>query len=44
MKNTIKINRQKLYDEIWEISASGVAKQYGLNYAKVIERAKVLNV
>ena len=41
MENTIKINRQKLYDEIWEISASGVAKQYGLNYAKVIESAKV---
>ena len=41
---TIKINRQKLYDEIWEISAFGVAKQYGLNYAKVIESAKVLNV
>ena len=44
MENTIKINRQKLYDEIWEISASGVAKQYGLNYPKVIESAKVLNV
>lgn len=44
MQVTIKINRQKLYDEIWEISAFGVAKQYGLIYAKVIESAKVLNV
>lgn len=24
MRNTIKIDRQKLYDEIWEISASGI--------------------
>ena len=40
MENTIKINRQKLYDEIWEISASGVAKQYGLNYAKLLQSCK----
>ena len=40
MENTIKINRQKLYDEIWEISASGVAKKYGLNYAKLLQSCK----
>ena len=29
-----------MYDEIWEISASGVAKQYGLNYAKLLQSCK----
>ena len=40
MVSTIKINRQKLYDEIWEISASSVAKRYGLNYAKLLQSCK----
>ena len=29
---SIKFERKKLYNEIWEISLSGVSKKYGLNY------------
>lgn len=36
----IKMSRQQLYNEIWEISVSGVAKKYNLNYGKLIETCK----
>lgn len=43
-QRTIKISRQELYDEIWKISVSGVAKKYNLNYAKLIETCKNENI
>lgn len=35
-----QLTRQELYDEIWEISVSGVAKKYGANYAKLLKQVK----
>lgn len=29
-QGTIKMSRQNLYDEIWKLSVSGVAKKYNL--------------
>lgn len=37
---SIKFERKKLYDEIWEISLTGVAKKYGLNYTKLVQACK----
>ena len=31
----IILSREKLYNEIWEISLSGVAKKYGVSYARL---------
>lgn len=36
----IVLNRKQLYDEIWEISASGVSKKYEVPYAEVLKRCK----
>ena len=41
---TIVMSRQQLYDEIWKISVSGVAKKYNLNYAKFIATCKKENI
>ncbi|MDO5564855.1 MAG: hypothetical protein Q4F88_06480 [Eubacteriales bacterium] len=35
MNEFIIMTRQELYDEIWEISLTGVAKKYNLNYSKL---------
>lgn len=35
-----KITIQNLYDEIWTISVSGVAKKYNLHYAKLLKKCK----
>lgn len=43
-KGIIKIGRKQLYDEIWTMSVSGVAKKYDLNYAKLIETCKRENI
>ena len=37
---SMKFERSKLYDEIWEISLTGVAKKYGLNYTKLVQACK----
>lgn len=37
---SIKFERKKLYDEIWEISLTGVSKKYGLNYTKLVQACK----
>ena len=37
---SIKFERKKLYDEIWKISLTGVAKKYGLNYTKLVQACK----
>lgn len=38
--NKVKFNRQKLYDEIWKLSATGVAKKNNLHYTKLINSLK----
>lgn len=37
---SMKFEREKLYDEIWDISLTGVSKKYGLNYAKLVQVCK----
>ncbi len=37
---SMKFERNRLYDEIWEISLTGVAKKYGLNYTKLVQVCK----
>ena len=37
---SVKFERKKLYDEIWEISLTGVSKKYGLNYTKLVQACK----
>lgn len=39
-QGTIIMSRQQLYDEIWKISVSGVAKKYNLHYGKLIATCK----
>ena len=39
-----KFERKKLYDEIWEISLTGVSKKYGLNYTKLVQACKENNI
>lgn len=41
---SMKFERSKLYDEIWEISLTGVAKKYGLNYTKLVQACKENNI
>ena len=41
---SIKFERKKLYDEIWEISLTGVSKKYGLNYTKLVQSCKENNI
>jgi len=42
--NFMTITRKQLYDEIWEISLSRVAKKYDLHYAKFINSCKEYNI
>lgn len=42
--NTLTITREKLYREIWEISLTGVAKKYDLNYPKLVGACKEYNI
>lgn len=41
---SVKFERKKLYDEIWEISLTGVSKKYGLNYTKLVQACKENNI
>lgn len=36
IKDTVVFKRKDLYQELWEISASGVAKKHNLNYGKLL--------
>lgn len=40
----IKLDRKRLYDEIWELSVAGVAKKYDLHYSKLINSLKENNI
>lgn len=41
---TMKFERKKLYDEIWDISLTGVSKKYALNYTKLVQVCKENNI
>ncbi|MDR3598926.1 MAG: hypothetical protein P4L49_00315 [Desulfosporosinus sp.] len=43
-EQTTKLSREQLYDEIWEISVSGVAKKYNVPYAKLVKLCKETNI
>lgn len=40
----IKLNRESLYNEIWELSVSGVAKKYNIPYNKLRFLCKEMNI
>lgn len=40
----IKISREQLYNEIWEISVTGVAQKYNLPYAQLLKLCKNANI
>lgn len=40
----IKISREQLYNEIWEISVTGVAKKYNVPYAELLRLCKEIEV
>ena len=40
----IKISRELLYNEIWEISATGVAKKYNVPYAELLRLCKEIEI
>ena len=42
--NSIVLTRKQLYDEIWEISAAGVAKKYGAVYAHLLKQIKAAGI
>lgn len=44
MNDSIIMSRKQLYDEIWNISVTGVAKKYNLNYPKLINICKEYNI
>lgn len=39
-KQSLKLNRKQLYDEIWEETASGVAKKYNVPYPDLLKHCK----
>lgn len=43
-KQFIKIGREILYNEIWEISAAGVAKKYNIPYAELLRLCKEVGI
>ena len=40
----MQLTRKQLYDEIWEISASGVAKKYDIPYSQLLKQIKAANI
>ncbi len=43
-EQTTKLSREQLYDEIWKISVSGVAKKYNVPYAELLKLCKENNI
>ena len=41
---TVELSRKELYEEIWKISVAGVAKKYGIPYAKCLVQIKKANI
>lgn len=44
INNIFTTTREELYREIWEISLTGVAKKYNLNYSKLSNACKKYNI
>lgn len=44
MSDEFKLNRESLYNEIWEISVLGVSKKYNLPYNKLRNLCKEMNI
>ena len=46
MVNTlvVQLSRQELYDKIWSISVTGVAKEYSIPYAQLMKQVKEANI
>lgn len=40
----ITLTREELYDEVWELSVSGVAKKYDVNYANLLRICKECDI
>lgn len=40
----IRLSREQLYNEIWTISVSGVAKKYNVPYAKLLKLCKEIDI
>ena len=40
----LTMSRQQLYDEIWELSASGVAKKYDIPYSQFMHQVKLADI
>lgn len=40
----IRLTRKELYKEIWNISAAGVSKKYGIPYAKCLAKIKAAQI
>lgn len=43
-EQTTKLSRDQLYNEIWEMSVSGVAKKYNVPYAELLKLCKVTDI
>lgn len=43
-KGIVKLTRQQIYDDVWELSVAGVARKYNLHYARLIETCKDTNI
>ena len=41
---TIELTRKELYDEIWKYSVAGVARKYGIPYAKCLAQIKAAQI
>ena len=42
--NRVSISRKLIYDEVWKLSLSGVAKKYNLHYGKLSKALKEANI
>ena len=40
----IRLTRKELYEEIWNISVTGVSKKYGIRYAKCLAKIKAAQI
>ena len=41
---TVELTRKELYEEIWKLSVAGVARKYGISYAKCLTQIKAAQI
>ena len=41
---TVELTRKELYEEIWKLSVAGVARKYGIPYAKCLTQIKAAQI